>query len=59
VVVLDNRLLGRSYGQMFIKSLPPATLLHGSLEEVYDKLADFFTSRGGSTAERVVSYDQI
>ncbi len=54
VVVLDNRLLTKAYGQKFLKSLPPATLMPGPGEEVFAQLADFFLQQGGPTAEGVV-----
>ena len=57
VVLLDGRQLSRSYGKRFLKSLPPATALTGTLEEICDQLADFFTKRGSPPPERITSVD--
>jgi ATP-dependent DNA helicase DinG len=57
VVLLDSRLRSRSYGKKFIKSLPPATALTGTLEEICDQLADFFTQRGSPPPERITRVD--
>ncbi len=57
VVLLDGRLLSRSYGKRFLDSLPPATVLTGGLEEICDRLADFFTRRGRPPPERISSLD--
>jgi ATP-dependent DNA helicase DinG len=55
VVVLDRRLLTRSYGRLFLESLPPAPLCQGPLDEVCDRLARFFSERTGAEPRRVVS----
>jgi len=57
VVLLDGRLLSRSYGKRFLKSLPPATTLVGTLEEICDRLAEFFTRRGSPPPERISRVD--
>jgi ATP-dependent DNA helicase DinG len=57
VVLLDGRLLSRSYGKRFLDSLPPATVLSGALEEICDQLAEFFTARGSPPPERVSRVD--
>jgi ATP-dependent DNA helicase DinG len=57
VVLLDGRLLSRSYGKRFLDSLPPATALTGTLEEICDQLAEFFTKRGSPPPERISRVD--
>jgi ATP-dependent DNA helicase DinG len=57
VVLLDGRLLSRSYGKRFLNSLPPATMLTGTLEEICDQLAEFFTVRGSPPPERISRVD--
>jgi ATP-dependent DNA helicase DinG len=57
VILLDVRLLSRPYGRRFLDSLPPATVLTGTLEEVCDRLADFFTRRGRPPPERISDLD--
>jgi len=57
VILLDGRLLSRSYGKKFLESLPPATRLAGTLEEICDQLADFFTRRGSPPPERISRVD--
>jgi ATP-dependent DNA helicase DinG len=57
VILLDGRLLSRSYGKRFLKSLPPATPLTGTLEEICDQLAEFFTVRGSPPPERISRVD--
>lgn len=57
VVVMDTRLAGRSYGKRFLASLPPATRLAGGLQEICDRIADFFAAHGEAATERVVAGD--
>jgi ATP-dependent DNA helicase DinG len=57
VFLLDGRLLSRSYGKRFLDSLPPATVLTGTLEEICDQLAGFFTQRGSPPPERITRVD--
>ena len=45
VVVLDGRLVGKSYGRRFQASVPPCRTVHTSLEEVNRAVGDFFRRR--------------
>jgi ATP-dependent DNA helicase DinG len=58
VILLDGRLLARSYGKRFVDSLPRATRLTGSLEEVCDQVASFFSERGLPAMERVTRLEE-
>ncbi len=42
VIVLDKRLVGKHYGRIFIRSLPPFRTLHGAREQLLDALEGFF-----------------
>jgi ATP-dependent DNA helicase DinG len=42
VVILDSRLLNRSYGRYFLASLPPAPLVTGSWAELRERLRSFY-----------------
>jgi ATP-dependent DNA helicase DinG len=57
VVVLDRRLVERSYGRRFLDSLPEVQLITGSLDEVCGNLARFFSERGLEAPSRVVPVD--
>ena len=42
VVVLDNRLLKKRYGKVFLKSLPQQNYQAGSTHEIVDKISNWF-----------------
>jgi ATP-dependent DNA helicase DinG len=44
VVILDERLLSKTYGRYFLASLPPAPLIHGSWQELRPQLQEFYAS---------------
>jgi len=44
VVVLDNRLLKKRYGKVFLKSLPQQNYQAGSTTEIVDKIRNWFKS---------------
>jgi Rad3-related DNA helicase len=41
VVILDNRILGRDYGQAFLDVLPPASRFVGPWEEIADRVGEW------------------
>jgi len=43
IVILDGRILSRSYGSVFLNSLPGGSQLRGSLSEVLEKSGRFLT----------------
>jgi ATP-dependent DNA helicase DinG len=45
VVVLDNRIINKFYGKVFLKSLPKVPILQGEGESVWEQLAEFYESR--------------
>lgn len=45
VVVLDNRILNKRYGKVFLESLPQVTLVHGPADTVWEQLDHFFRAR--------------
>jgi len=51
VVVLDKRVLTKSYGPMFLNSLPDCTQVHGSLVKLPDA-AKRWLAMGGNAQER-------
>lgn len=48
VLVLDKRIVSKSYGQQFINSLPNPGFFQGSTNSVLDKLSNFITSKESS-----------
>ena len=42
VLILDSRVTSRGYGQLFLRSLPPARQLRGTCEQVLHGLRSFF-----------------
>ena len=44
VIVLDKRIIGKSYGQVFIDSLPPCTIQRGTLAELADSAKRWLTT---------------
>lgn len=46
VLVLDTRILKRSYGSLFLDSLPGADRCIGTREKIVDRLVDFFEDAG-------------
>ena len=44
IVVLDSRLLSKSYGRYFLASLPPAPLITGTWSELREQLRAFYDS---------------
>ena len=44
VVILDNRLLKKRYGKVFLKSLPQQNYQAGSTHEIVDKIRNWFKS---------------
>jgi ATP-dependent DNA helicase DinG len=43
VLILDTRVVRRGYGRMFLRSLPPATLVKGNSEVVFSAIGTFFS----------------
>ncbi len=43
VLILDTRVVRRGYGRMFLRSLPPARVVRGTSDEVFDEIGQFFT----------------
>jgi ATP-dependent DNA helicase DinG len=43
VLILDNRVVQKSYGKRFIRSLPECDQIVGTREEVFDRLKVFFS----------------
>jgi ATP-dependent DNA helicase DinG len=46
VLVLDPRLVRKSYGRYLLESLPPAPLVTGPWREVHAALRDFYGAGG-------------
>lgn len=46
VVVLDKRLLTKSYGKLFVESLPPCTKQQGPLKELPKRAAEWIEGKG-------------
>ena len=44
VIVLDNRLLKKRYGKVFLQSLPQQNYFAGSTEQIVDKIRNWFKS---------------
>jgi ATP-dependent DNA helicase DinG len=42
VLILDTRVVKKSYGRMFLRSLPPARLVQGTSHEVFKTIGQFF-----------------
>jgi ATP-dependent DNA helicase DinG len=49
IVILDSRLLVKSYGRFFLESLPPAPLITGSWVEVREQLRAFYDGTPATT----------
>jgi ATP-dependent DNA helicase DinG len=45
VLVLDRRIITRSYGRFFLESLPKCNKIIGKTDEVLEKLESFFDSK--------------
>jgi DNA polymerase-3 subunit epsilon/ATP-dependent DNA helicase DinG len=45
VVILDSRLQTRSYGKVFLESLPPCTVKRGSLRQMPQEIAGWLRSK--------------
>ncbi len=45
VVVLDSRIVGKSYGRRFLDSIPSCRTVQGSLEMIHQEVGEFFRSR--------------
>lgn len=45
VLVLDGRLVRKSYGSYLLQSLPPATVFAGPWREVHERMRDFYSAR--------------
>ncbi len=61
VVLLDNRVLEKSYGRYFLESLPPAPVRTGTWAEVSGVLREFYSSieDRGSTRESQISEERV
>ncbi|NOQ52383.1 MAG: helicase, partial [Desulfuromonadaceae bacterium] len=46
VLILDTRVVRRGYGRMFLRSLPPARVVRGTSDEVFDEIGQFFNQEG-------------
>lgn len=42
VSILDNRVVTKSYGKMFLKSLPPVSIIQGTFSSIHTQLIEFF-----------------
>jgi ATP-dependent DNA helicase DinG len=45
VLILDRRVLNKSYGRIFLRSLPDTEIVRGDSKGIFDKMADFFKVR--------------
>ena len=50
VLILDGRLVHRSYGRVFLQSLPPAPLRTGSWQEMRNAMLEFYGARAARKA---------
>lgn len=50
VLILDSRVLSKNYGRFFLKSLPPVSLVTGKSDDVFSRMAGFFTASRASAA---------
>ena len=48
VILLDSRIVTRSYGRRLRAALPPAPMVRGSWAEVHRRLAEFYGEGGGT-----------
>jgi ATP-dependent DNA helicase DinG len=44
VLILDRRVLNKSYGRIFLRSLPDTEIIRGSSDELFGRMKSFFTS---------------
>ena len=44
VLILDKRVVEKSYGRTFLNSLPPCRIVRGDSDEVFSEFQHFFTS---------------
>jgi ATP-dependent DNA helicase DinG len=44
VLILDKRVVAKSYGRTFLNSLPPCRIVRGASDEVFDEFQRFFAS---------------
>jgi ATP-dependent DNA helicase DinG len=42
VLILDRRIVEKSYGKLFIRSLPPCNTVVGTVDEVLKAVREFF-----------------
>lgn len=52
VTILDDRVVERWYGRLFLSALPDLPVYTGELPEILERLASFFKEREESTAKR-------
>jgi len=43
VLILDTRVVKKGYGRMFLRSLPPARVVRGHSDDVFDEVGQFFS----------------
>jgi ATP-dependent DNA helicase DinG len=48
VVCLDKRIMTKSYGKMFLQSLPPCPIVYDESARVLEKMARFYQSKSSS-----------
>ncbi len=58
VLVLDSRLATRSYGQVFLRSLPPARQYIGKTHAVFSAMRDFFAEGSEKLSSRAPGADR-
>lgn len=42
ILILDKRVIQKSYGRLFLNSLPDCRIVAGSVTEVFQELQDFY-----------------
>lgn len=45
VLILDRRVLNKSYGRTFLRSLPDSEVVQGGSEELFGRMQEFFTTK--------------
>ncbi|MCK5738044.1 DEAD/DEAH box helicase family protein [bacterium] len=45
IIILDNRIVQKRYGHIFLKSLPPCKVIKGTRDEIVANIATFFANK--------------
>lgn len=56
IVCLDNRLVHKNYGQMFLNSLPPCKRLFSDKETLYQEMKEFYKRTAFLARQNPISY---